>query len=157
MLARLLHIFGGYAARQRALRLLFLSVFLSFLGTSVVFPLRLLYAQAHGATPAEIGLMAAAFLVAPLVSQLPMGWLVDRWGRVPVLMLGLISHAILSALYIAFNTPVELIALRFVEGISVSAFRPAVNSYIADVTPQEHRAEAYGTFSATLNAVTSAM
>lgn len=152
MLAGLVGLVGGYAFRQRELRLLFITVFLSFLGASVVFPLRMLYAQAHHATPAQLGLMAAAFLIAPLVAQIPLGWLVDRWGRVPVLLVSLISHALISLLYIFFNAPVELIALRFLEGISTAGFQPAIGAYIADVTPEEHRAEAYGGLSATLNA-----
>jgi len=48
-------------------------VFLSFMGTSVVFPLRLLYAQAHNATPSELGLMAASFMISPLLVQMPLG------------------------------------------------------------------------------------
>ncbi len=136
---------------RRDLRLLYLAVFLSFLGASITFPLRMLYAQRHHATPAELGLMAAAFLLAPLLAQIPMGWLVDRWGRVPVLLLGLITHPILSLLYIWLYSPPEQIAIRFLEGIAVAAFQPAVAAYIADVTPEEHRSEAYGVLGATLN------
>jgi MFS family permease len=146
------HAFGGYAMSRRDLRLLFAAVFLSFLGSSMTFPLRMLYAQRHHATPAQLGLMAAAFLLAPLLSQLPMGWLVDRWGRVPVLLVGLVGHTIISLLYIWLYAPDQLIVLRFLEGVTVSAFQPAIGAYIADVTPQEHRSEAYGALGATLNA-----
>lgn len=137
---------------RRDLRLLFSAVFLSFLGSSMTFPLRMLYAERHHATPAQLGLMASAFLLAPLLAQLPMGWLVDRWGRVPVLLVGLIGHTIISLLYIWLYTPDALIVLRFLEGVSVSAFQPSIGAYIADVTPEEHRSEAYGALGATLNA-----
>jgi MFS family permease len=152
VLAGLGRIVGGYALSRRDLRLLYAAVFLSFLGASITFPLRLLYAQAHHASPAQLGLLAGAFLLAPLLAQLPMGWLVDRWGRVPVLLIGLIAHPIISLLYIPLNGPWELIALRFLEGITVSAFQPAIGAYIADVTPEKHRSEAYGALGATLNA-----
>jgi DHA1 family tetracycline resistance protein-like MFS transporter len=152
MLARLGGLIGGYGMRRRDLRPLYLALFLSFLGTSIAFPLRLLYAQTHGATPAQLGVLAASFLLAPLVAQLPLGWLVDRWGRVPVLMSGMVGHALISLLYIAFSAPVELIALRFVEGVTIAAIRPAANAYIADVTPEEHRSEAYGVLAATYGA-----
>jgi len=69
-----------------------------------------------------------------------------------VLLSGLIAHAILAALYIVLNTPTQLIALRFLEGITVSAERPAVAAYVADVTPEEHRSEAYGGLAVALNA-----
>jgi len=151
MLSGVLHLVGGRALRRGDLRLLFAAVFLSFLGASVSFPLRQLYAQAHGASPAEIGLMAGAFLLAPLLAQVPIGWLVDRWGRVPVFKLGLVSHALITLGYIPFNTPIDLIALRFVEGLSAATFAPAVNAYIADVVPEEERSEAYGVLNATLS------
>lgn len=143
---------GGYAFSRRDLRLLYTAIFLSFLGASITFPLRLLYAQAHHASPTDLGLMAGAFLVAPLLVQVPLGWLVDHWGRVPVLLVGLIAHPIISLLYIPLNTPRELIILRFLEGITVATFQPATAAYIADVTPEEHRSEAYGALGATLNA-----
>ena len=150
MIRNLVGLSGGYALRQRDLRILYAVIFLSFLGVSITFPLRLLYAQQHGATPAELGIMAAAFIVGPLIAQFPLGWLVDRWGRVPVLMVALVSHALISLLYIFFTTPIDLIALRFLEGISTSAFQPAESAYIADVTPEEHRSEAYGVLNASL-------
>lgn len=152
MLAGAARLFGGYAYSRRDLRLLYAAIFLSFLGASITFPLRMLYAQQHHATPAELGMMAGALLLAPLLAQLPMGWLVDRWGRVPVLLVGLIVHPILSLLYVVFNAPMELVALRFLEGITISALQPAISAYIADVTPEEHRSEAFGSFGATLNA-----
>jgi len=39
-----------------------------------------------------------------------------------------------------------------VEGVSLAAVRPAVNAYIADAVPPEHRSEAYGALSAAFNA-----
>jgi MFS family permease len=151
MFSTVTRIVGGYALSRRDLRLLYAAMFLSFLGASMTFPLRLLYAQRNHASPTELGVMAGSFVLAPLLAQLPMGWLVDRWGRVPVLLFALIAHPIISLLYIPLSTPVDLIGLRFLEGITVAAFQPAINAYIADVTPEEHRSEAYGAFGATLN------
>jgi MFS family permease len=142
---------GGYAYTRRDLRLLFAAMFLSFLGASITFPLRLLYAQAHGATPTELGIMAAAFTAGILITQVPMGWLVDHWGRLPVLYFALFTHPVLSFLYIPLHSPVQQIVLRFLEGVTVAAFQPAISAYIADVTPTEHRSEAYGGYAATLN------
>jgi MFS family permease len=142
---------GGYAYTRRDLRLLFAAMFLSFLGASITFPLRLLYAQAHGATPTELGIMAAAFTAGILITQVPMGWLVDNWGRLPVLFFALFTHPVLSFLYIPLHSPVEQIVLRFLEGVTVAAFQPAISAYIADVTPEDRRSEAYGGYAATLN------
>ncbi len=152
MMARLMELLGGHALRRRDLLVIYIALFLSFLGTSIAFPLRMLYARSQGASPLELGLMAAAFLAAPLLTQLPLGWLVDRWGRVPVLLSGVAAHTVISLCYILFSTPVDLIVLRFIEGVTIAAIQPAIRAYIADVTPEEHRSEAYGVLSAALNA-----
>jgi MFS family permease len=144
MLARLGEIIGGQALRQRDLRMLAIAVFLTEMGVSIAFPLRMLYAQAHHATPEQLGMIAGVFFVSTIIVQVPMGWLVDRWGRVPVILLGTISHAVIGVAYIFFNSPVEFIALRFLEGASMSAIQPATFAYVADVTPEDRRAEAFG-------------
>src|ERR1700742_949740 len=89
MFAAVFRLLGGRALRQRNLRSLILAAFFTELGVSMAFPLRLLYAQAHHATPAELGMVAGVFYLAPLLFQMPLGWLVDRWGRVPVLLFGM--------------------------------------------------------------------
>src|SRR5690349_10831990 len=48
-------------------------------------------------------------------------------------------------------TPIELIVLRFLEGVCVAAIQPAVYAYIADVTPPGQRAEAYGMLGSVMN------
>jgi MFS family permease len=152
MFGRVMHLVGGYPLKQRDLRVLYLVVFLSFVSGGLTFPLRLLYAQKHGATAFELGLMAAAFIAAPLISQFPAGALADRVGRVPVLIAAMAAHAVISLLYIVLVTPVEQIGLRVLEGMSVSGIQPAVNAYIADVTPEEHRSEAFSVWNAASNA-----
>src|ERR1039457_6332672 len=100
MLRRVLEAIGGRALYQKDLRSLVLAVLLTEMGVSIAFPLRMLYAQAHHATPTELGLIASVFFLATIVVQVPLGWLVDRWGRVPVLLLGTAGHACVGAAYI---------------------------------------------------------
>ncbi|MGH2388196.1 MAG: MFS transporter [Chloroflexota bacterium] len=151
MFAAVFRTLGGRALGQRNLRSLILAAFLTELGVSMAFPLRLLYAQAHHATPAELGMIAGVFFLAPVLFQMPLGWLVDRWGRVPVLLFGMTGHAIIGVAYIFFNSPVDMIGLRFLEGVVVAGIQPAAAAYIADVTSEEHRAEAYGVLTAALS------
>jgi DHA1 family multidrug resistance protein-like MFS transporter len=151
ILAAILRLLGGRAISQRDLLSLYIAVFLTEIGVSAAFPLRMLYAQTHHATPIQLGLIASVFFLAPIMVQYPLGWLVDRWGRVPLLLLGTASHAVIGVAYIVFNTPVELIALRFLEGVTVAAIQPAMFAYVADVTSPEHRSEAYGVLGSVMN------
>jgi DHA1 family multidrug resistance protein-like MFS transporter len=142
---------GGRALGQGNLRSLILAAFFTELGVSMAFPLRLLYAQAHHATPTELGMFAGVFFLAPVLFQMPLGWLVDRWGRVPVLLFSMSGHTMIGVAYIFLNSPAELICLRFVEGMVIAGVQPASAAYIADVTAEEHRAEAYGVLTAALS------
>jgi len=151
MFAAVFRALGGRAMRQRDLRSLLLATFLTELGVSAAFPLRMLYAQAHHATLSELGVMAGAFFLAPILFQIPLGWLIDRVGRLPVLLFAMIGHAIIGVAYILFNSPVDLIVLRFLEGVVIAGLIPATAAYVADVTTSEHRAEAYGVLSAATN------
>src|SRR5687768_8759950 len=60
---------------------IFTLTFVDVLGLTVILPLLHLYAAAYGASPLEIGLVAAAFPLAQLVGVPIMGALSDRYGR----------------------------------------------------------------------------
>ena len=151
MLSRLVRTFGGVGLQQRDLRILTISVFLTEMGVSIAFPLRMLYAQAHHATPIELGLIAAAFFVSTILVQVPLGRLVDSWGRVPMILLGTTTHAMIGVAYLLFYSPADLIALRFLEGACMAAIQPATFAYVADVTPERHRAEVFGLLTAAMS------
>ncbi len=114
--------------------------------------MRILYAQAHGASLAVIGAMASAFLLANFAFQYPTGWLADRWGRRAIMIAGLSAQVALTFLYLAVADPLAFVALRFVEGMVAASVLPAARAIIADRVPAEERGRAYGLFAAFLNA-----
>src|SRR5438105_2459874 len=112
----------------------------------MVLPVRVLYAQSHGASLAIIGAMASSFLLSNFLFQYPVGWLADFWGRKRVMGMGLAAHAILSLVYLAVTDPVVFVVLRFLEGIVSASVLPAARALVADATEPEQRGEAYGIF-----------
>jgi hypothetical protein len=74
--------------RDRSMLAIALVVAATYTGIGMVVPVRVLYAQAHGASLTIIGAIASAFLLANFLCQYPMGWLADRWGRMPVMLAG---------------------------------------------------------------------
>jgi MFS family permease len=137
--------------RNRSLLAISLAVGISFVGVGMVLPVRILYAQAHGASLAIIGAMASAFLLSSFLFQYPVGWLADLWGRKRVMAFGLAAQAIVSVLYLVFPDPIAFVVLRFVEGAVFAATVPAARALVADVVPDERRGEAYGIFGAFTN------
>ncbi|OLB59278.1 MAG: hypothetical protein AUH94_09950, partial [Ktedonobacter sp. 13_2_20CM_2_54_8] len=138
--------------RNRTLIAISLSVGAAFIGIGMVGPVRVLFAQSHGASLAIIGAMASAYLVSNFIFQYPSGWLADRWGRKQVMILGLFIQAILSLIYLLITDPILFVVLRFVEGIAAAALLPSARAMIIDIVPPEQQGEAYGIFNAFFNA-----
>jgi MFS family permease len=118
----------------------------------MVIPVRVLYAEAHGASLAVIGAMATAFLVSNFLFQYPMGWIGDRWGRKRIMLAGLAMQAVISLLYIFVTDPVMFVGLRLLEGVASATMLPSARALIADIIAPERRGEAYGIFNAFFNA-----
>jgi len=137
--------------RNRTLLAIALSVCAAYTGIGMVVPVRVLYAQSHGASLAIIGAMASAYLVSNFVFQYPAGWLADRWGRKQVMVLGLLIQAVLSILYLLIPDPILFVILRFIEGMAAAAILPSARAMIIDIVPAEKQGEAFGIFSAFFN------
>jgi MFS family permease len=138
--------------RNRTLLAVSLAVCASFTGIGMIVPVRVLYAESRGASLAIIGAMASSYLISNFLFQYPSGWLADRWGRKPVMILSLVAQAMLSAIYLLINDPALFIVLRFAEGAAAAAFLPSARALITDAVPSKQRGEAFGIFSAFLNA-----
>jgi MFS family permease len=138
--------------RNRALLAISLAVCASFAGIGMIVPVRVLYAESRGASLAIIGAMASSYLISNFLFQYPSGWLADRWGRKPMMILSLAAQAALSAVYLLINDPALFIVLRFAEGAAAAAFLPSARALITDIVPPKQRGEAFGIFSAFLNA-----
>lgn len=146
-------IFGsGSMLRNRTLLAVAISVCAAYVGIGMVGPVRVLYAQAHGASLVIIGAMASAYLISNFIFQYPVGWLADRWGRKEVMIAGLLGQAVLSLLYLWITDPLLFVALRLVEGIAAAAVLPPARALIVDMIPQGRQGEAYGVFNAFFNA-----
>ena len=137
--------------RNRTLLAVSLAVCASFTGIGMVVPVRVLYAESRGASLAIIGAMASSYLISNFLFQYPSGWLADRWGRKPMMILSLFIQAILSAVYLLINDPVLFVVLRFAEGAAAAAFLPSARALITDAIAPEKRGEAFGIFSAFFN------
>lgn len=137
--------------RNRTLLAVSLAVCAAFTGIGMVTPVRVLYAESRGASLAIIGAMASSYLVSNFLFQYPSGWLADRWGRKPMMMLSLFIQAGLSAVYLLISDPLMFVILRFAEGAAAAAFLPSARALINDAIPARNRGEAFGIFSAFFN------
>ena len=137
--------------RNRMLLAISASVGISMLGIGMVVPVRVLYAQSHGASLAIIGAMASAFLLSSVVFQYPVGWLADVWGKRRVMTIGLVGLSILTLCWLVVTDPVLFVVLRFVEGIFAAGISSSARAMLADEIPDEQRGQAFGIYGAFMN------
>jgi MFS family permease len=129
----------GEAQRQAAYPWPFfvamLSSFLLFFSFLAMFPVSPLYVSRVGGSSADNGLVTWVFALAALLTRSWAGFLADRWGRKPILMLGAVFFGGGPALHaLAFNVP-SLLAVKVFHGIGLACFSTAYQAFIADLLP----------------------
>ena len=91
-----------------------------------------------------LGLIVALFTLTAGLSRPFSGKLTDKWGRIPVMIIGTVASAIAGLLYPALATVWGFLFVRFLHGFS-TGFKPTgTSSYIADIVPANKRGEALG-------------
>jgi DHA1 family tetracycline resistance protein-like MFS transporter len=134
--------------RQAAVLFILVTVMLDVLSFGIIIPVlpKLVeqFSSGDTAQAAEIyGLMATAWALMQFVCSPIQGALSDRFGRRPVVLLSNLGLG-LDYVFMALAPNVAwLFVGRTISGIASSSFSTA-GAYIADVTPVEQRAAAFG-------------
>ncbi len=115
---------------------------LRLLGIFLMLPIFSAYAVRYpGATPALAGVAFGIYALIQCIFQIPLGWASDRWGRKPVLLIGLLLFSLGSIGCAWANDVYSLILARALQGTgAVGAVAFAV---LADLTRPSVRAQAY--------------
>src|SRR5919108_321986 len=116
---------------MKRLAVLMLVAFVDMMGLMIIWPLLPLYAVDLHATPTTVGLLAASFPIAQLVSAPVWGYVSDRYGRRPALLVGLGSSAIAYVVFGFAHTVWLLFVSRFVQGLG-GGTTGVVQAYVAD-------------------------
>jgi len=112
---------------------------LRMLGLFLILPVfMLLAAGIPGFTPQKAGLAVGIYGLSQALLQQPFGWLSDRWGRRPVLLLGLCLFALGGAVAALAESMNWLISGRALQGCG--AIAGVAMALAADVTRPQRRA-----------------
>jgi MFS transporter, DHA1 family, tetracycline resistance protein len=136
------------APPKAALAFIFAIVLLDVIALGIVVPVlpKLIESMLCGDTPraAEIfGFFGTAWALMQFVFSPVLGALSDRFGRRPVLLISMTGHGLDYILMALAPSLAWLFVGRIVSGITAASFSTAY-AYIADVTPAEKRAGAFG-------------
>jgi len=111
---------------------------LRMLGLFLILPVFMVLAvEMPGFTPLAAGLAVGIYGLTQAVLQQPFGWLSDRWGRRPVLLLGLGLFALGGVLAALAESMPALIAGRALQGCG--AIAGVAMAFAADVTKPQRR------------------
>jgi MFS family permease len=117
--------------------------FLSF-GFYILLPTLPLHIKDLGADEAQLGLVIGGFTLSAVVARPIVGGLLDRYGRRPFILAGLILFAVSMFLYNWASGLILLLLLRILHGFGWALSTTSIGTSITDVIPAERRGEGMG-------------
>lgn len=122
-------------------------VFMTGASTAMVWPIIVIFLQDRlgaGAVTLAIAYLPAALISSFLPSRL--GRITDRFGRKPMMALGLVIGAAASALIPQLSSLVLLALLWGVDSLGYTASSPAERAFVADIAGNDARGVSYGLY-----------
>ena len=107
------------AASRTVLMVVFATILIDFIGFSVLIPVLPLFAERLGASPFQVGLILTVYALAQLLFLPAWGWVSDRIGRRPVILVSL------------FGTVCSFVLLAFADSIGVIYAARALAGFFA--------------------------
>jgi MFS family permease len=128
------------------------SQFIDALGSTMAFPFFSLYiTHKFGVGMAEAGVLLGIFSVSGFVGRIIGGALADRFGRRNLVLFGVIFSALSSVAFGVVSELAVFYVLAVVVGLLSFVAGPAYGAMVADLLPEEQRAEGFGILRVTHN------
>ncbi|NHM92190.1 MULTISPECIES: multidrug efflux MFS transporter NorA [Staphylococcus] len=132
--------------------ILYMNIFLIFLGIGLVIPVLPIYLKDLGLTGADLGVLVAVFALAQMAISPFGGTLADKLGKKLIICIGLILFSLSEFLFAIGHTFPILIISRVLGGFSAGMIMPGVTGLIADISPEQDKARNFGYMSAIISA-----
>ncbi len=130
--------------KTKQLTVLLLSIFIFTLGFGITVPIMPFFAKSMGGTVVDVGILMALFSMAELVFAPVWGKASDRFGRKPVIMIGLLGFG-LAFIATGLSTSLSMLyASQLIAGALAAGIFPAVMASVADQTEPEQRGRYMG-------------
>jgi DHA1 family multidrug resistance protein-like MFS transporter len=104
-----------------------------------------IYGKELGATALEVGGFFSATSLVPVIVRPFLGRALDRWGRRPFLLLGLLGYAVAMVIFCLADTVLLLTIARFVQGLGQAFLWLSAYTIVADVADETGRGHDFGT------------
>lgn len=129
--------------KKSPLATILLVVFVDLIGFGMIIPILPLYAKSFRAEEWQIGLLLGVYSFMQFLASPVLGYISDRIGRKPVLLISLIGSVFGYAVMANAQSLTMLFIARIIAGICGASVGTAA-AYIADITPPENRSRRMG-------------
>lgn len=130
--------------KNRNLSILFFTLTVVILGFGIVIPLLPFLVERFGGSGTSMGFLMAIYSVMQFIFSPIWGALSDRFGRKPILILGIFGNAITQMMFGLSSSLGMLFVARGLAGILSSATLPTAMAYISDSTVENERGGGMG-------------
>jgi len=133
-----------HTPESRTLKMLWRAVFwvsFPFGILSFVLPV---YGKELGATALEVGGFFSAISLVPVIVRPFLGRALDRWGRRPFLLFGLLGYAVAMVVFCLADTVWLLTVARFIQGLGQAFLWLSAYTVVADVAVETGRGHDFG-------------
>ena len=132
--------------------ILVFGTFIDRLGGALLFPFFTLYLTSKfGIGMTKVGLIFGMFAISSFFGSMIGGALTDRIGRKSILLFGLVMSALSSLLMGVIDVLALFFFVTLIVGLLSDVGGPAQQALVADLLPEQQRAEGYGILRITAN------
>ena len=104
-----------------------------------------------GFPPWQIGLLLSAQVLAATLTRPVMGRLSDRYGRVPMIVSGLILGGIAAGTVVLPSDPFAILVVMALFGLGLATVTASTSAFVADLSPSRGRGGALGILSSIMD------
>ncbi len=132
------------APRPRTLSALLQAMFLISFPFGILAFILPLYGRELGASALEVGGLFSALAFVPVVVRPFLGRALDRWGRRPFVLLGLLGYAVAMVIFCLANSVLLLTVARFIQGLGQAFLWLSAVTVVADLAARTGRGRDFG-------------
>ena len=131
--------------------LLCLANITTFISMQMLLPTMPMYLLHIGGTQLDVGYVMSAYTLGAMLMRAAAGWLVDRYARKTVLLVGLVLMLATTLVYVMATNVLFMAGIRLLHGLTFGLVGTAIGTMAADDLPMARLGEGLGYFGLSVN------
>jgi MFS family permease len=126
--------------------LMTVGLFFLFIAFYMLYTTMPLFIEQMGGNETQVGLAMGAFMLSAVIFRPIVGGLLDRFGRRPFILGGLLLFILVMYMYNWVGGIIILLMLRVLHGLSWGVSTTSIFTAVTDIIPSSRRGEGFGWF-----------